>query len=38
MEISGIPDKELKITIIRLFTKFQRRMSEQSDNFNREKI
>lgn len=36
MEISKLPDKEFKETVIKMFTEFKRRMKEPSKNFNRD--
>ena len=38
MEISDLPDKELKIMVIKMHTKVRRTMYEQSENFNKEKV
>ena len=35
VEISNLPDKEFKVTIIKMFTELRRRMDEHSENFNR---
>lgn len=37
MEISNLPDKEVKILIIGMFTKLGRRMDDHSENFNKER-
>ena len=37
-EISDLPDKEFKIMVIKMLTKFKRRMDQHSENFNKEKI
>ena len=34
MEIRNLPDKELKIMIIKVLTKLERRMEERGENFN----
>lgn len=36
MKISDLPDKELKIMVIKMLTENWRKMHEQSDNFNKE--
>ena len=36
MEISNLPDKELKVMIIKMLTEHRRRMDEHSENFNKE--
>ena len=36
MEISNLPDKELKVMVIKMLTKCMRRMEEHSENFNNE--
>lgn len=36
--ISNLPDKEFKITVIKKLTKLGRRMNEHSENLNKEKI
>ena len=36
MKISNLPDKEFKVTVIKMFTKLRRRMNEYSVNFNKE--
>ena len=35
VEISNLPDKEFKVTIIKMFTELRRWMDEHSENFNR---
>ena len=37
MEISNLPDKEVKILIIGMFTKLGRRMDDLSENFDKER-
>ena len=37
MEISNLPDKEVKILIIGMITKLGRRMDDHSENFNKER-
>ena len=37
MEIYELPDRELKITIIKTFINFRNMMHEQSANFNKER-
>ena len=37
MEISNLPDKEVKILIIGMFTKLGRRMDDHSENFDKER-
>ena len=37
-KISNLPDKEFKITVIKILTVFGRRMNEYSQNFNKGKI
>ena len=36
MEISNLPDKELKVMVITMFIKLRRRMNEHSMNVNKE--
>ena len=36
VEISHLPNKEFKVMIIKMLTKFRRRMEEHSENFNKE--
>ena len=36
--VSNLPDKEFKITVIKKLTKLGRRMNEHSENLNKEKI
>ena len=36
MEISNLPDKEFRVTIIRIFTELRRRMDEHSEKINKE--
>lgn len=36
METGNLPDKEFKVIIVKMFTKFGRRMDEDSENFNTE--
>ena len=36
MKINDLPDKEFKIMVIKMFTKFGRRMDKHSENFNKE--
>ena len=36
VEISNLPDKEFKVTIIKMFTELRRRMDEHSENVNKE--
>ena len=36
MEISNLPDKELKVMVIKMLTELGRRMEEHSENFNKE--
>lgn len=38
MEISDLLDKKLKIIVIKMLSKVRRRMHEQSENSNKEKI
>ena len=38
VEISNLPDKELKVMIIKMFIELGRRMYEHYENFNKEKI
>lgn len=38
MEISGIPDKEFKIRLIKVLIEVRKTMSEQSENFNQKNI
>ena len=35
-KISNLPDKDFKITVIKLFTELRRRMDEHSENFIKE--
>ena len=37
-EINYLPDKELKIMVIKMLINLRRRMDEQSKNFNKEKM
>ena len=36
-EISNPPDKELKVMVIKMLTKFRRRMDKHSETFNKER-
>ena len=36
MEIGNLPNKELKIMIIKMHNKLRRRMNEHSENFNKD--
>ena len=36
MEISNLPDKEFRVTIIRIFTELRRRMDEHSEDSHNE--
>lgn len=36
MEISNLPDKELKVMVIKMLSDLRRRMDEYSENFNKE--
>ena len=36
MELSKLPDKELKVMVIKMFTKLGGRMNEHSGNFSKE--
>lgn len=38
MDISSLPDKKFKVMILKMLTKLGRRMDEQSENFNKEKM
>ena len=38
MEIGNLPDKEFKVMVRKMPTKCGRRMDEDSENFNKEKI
>jgi len=38
MEINDLPDKEFKITVIKILTKLRRGMDECSENSNKKKI
>lgn len=37
MRINDLPDKELKIMVIKMLIEFGRRMDERSENFNEER-
>ena len=37
MELSNLPDKELKVMVTKMLTELGRRMDEHSENFNKEK-
>lgn len=37
-EKSDLPDKELKVLVIKMFTQFRRTIYEQNENFNKQKI
>ena len=37
MEISDLPDKDLKIMVIKMLTKVRRTMHEKSENLNRDR-
>ena len=36
MEVSNLPDKEFKLMVLKMFTKFEKRVEELSKNFNKE--
>lgn len=36
-EVSGLPDKKFKITVIRILIELRRIVHEKSENFNRER-
>ena len=36
MQISDLPDREFKITVIKMLTKVRRAVHKQSENFNKE--
>ena len=36
MEVSNLPDKEFKLMVLKMFTKFDKRVEELSKNFNKE--
>lgn len=38
MQISNLPNKELKVMVIKMLTQLRRRIDEHSENFNRETI
>jgi len=38
MEICNLPDKEFKLTVIKMLAKLGRRVDEHSENYNKEKI
>ena len=38
MEISNMPDRELRVIAIRIFSTHERRMEDLSDTLNKEKI
>lgn len=35
MEISNLPDKEIKVIVIKMLTELRRKVEEHSENFNR---
>lgn len=38
IEVCKLPDKEIKITVIKMFNELRSTMHEQNKNFNKEKI
>lgn len=36
MEINNLSDKDFKVMVIKIFTRFERRVDELSDNINKE--
>ena len=38
METSNLPEKELKVKVMKMPTELDRRMDEHNENFNKEKV
>lgn len=36
MDVSNLPDKEFKLMVLKMLTKFEKRVEELSKNFNKE--